>query len=1247
MVKACAILLIILAALSATVRLLLPWLVGDPERVARFLSERLRTPVTLESSEARVLGTGPLVHLKGLRIGAEPALVLAEADLELDFAAFVLPWRRVVRDVRVSGLDIRVERDAEGRVRVLGLPRPTAPPPWEEWLGRIGQMSVRDSRLSFVDQGSDSAFAVQTLEARIQRRDGQLRFGATLGSGVRLVGHYLPQTAVPLTIWLGGAAALDAEEGAPLRLAGLTPISGRVELDARLLWHANGDLRGSVALQASELVYESRTLALSEARGPLAFRRTLPHLAVRARSLRPAGTGAMQADWTWSTDPDAGPARGALERSSDGRLRLALEDLQIGPLSDLLSATTLLPDLAAERLYLSAPQGIAPRIALQQGAVRGDWWLAGRIEGLAFRGWEPRVPNLSGLDLDFHSAPGGTAFTLDAAAGVLDSALSFKAPIPFTLKASGSVAPLGLRTRIEVDRFDAQSLGGSAFGHLQVEFGDNRPVWLDLSGRMPGSDLQAIKQFWLLNKLPARAVQWLDRALVDGRITAGSAVYRGELGKPAWPFAEQQGRFQAAATVVGATLDYHPDWPRAEGLEAELEFINDGLRIAQARGRVGATRISAQAEVPVFKDPILSASFHGEADAADWLTFLRATPVGLIHGSQLVGMEVRGPVLATAHLKLPLKRSLGDPELDGEATLGGVDLRDPKWTLDFRQLQGTARFTRDGFSAAGIALRTPAGSAGVLAIAVGMTADPGQVVEAALSGSFTTQDLFGHHDILSPILARISGRSDWQLELAVPRGADSGPATLKMFSALRGTRIDMPAPLGKEAPGARSLALEVGLPLDAATPLRLGLGDAARLEARLGTATQDFAGVLRLGPGAIEAARPERGLWLEGSAPDGEPRAWMTLVASLVAGSDEDDGGFAGADLTLTPAGAGGEPGRLRIQTGAQGWTFDIQSQLATGKLVWEQRHGQEGIHADFRHLHLPADATGGAQLGLDPARLPALHVRAQDFRMGAAHLGELRLETFPVTEGMQIELMESRSAVLELRGQGQWSGHGQSQRSSFEVRFSAQDAGRMLSSLGFAGQVSGGQTLATLKASWPGAPSDVGLERLDGNLDIWIGSGRFLEVEPGAGRLFGLLSLTELPRRLSLDFRDFFQSGMAFDEIKGRFTLEEGNAWTQDLAIKAPAANVLIFGRTGIAARDYDQQMVVTPKVGGVLPIVGALAGGPGGAAAGLLAQQVFRGDRAAFLREYRIGGTWDKPQIEREEIRRPVSRAAVLPPG
>jgi len=149
----------------------------------------------------------------------------------------------------------------------------------------------------------------------------------------------------------------------------------------------------------------------------------------------------------------------------------------------------------------------------------------------------------------------------------------------------------------------------------------------------------------------------------------------------------------------------------------------------------------------------------------------------------------------------------------------------------------------------------------------------------------------------------------------------------------------------------------------------------------------------------------------------------------------------------------------------------------------------------------------------------------------------------------------------------------------------------------------------------------------------ITVKDGVLKDVDPGAaGRVFGLLSVQALPRRLTLDFKDLFGKGFHYERIEGTFTVENGNAYTQDLMLKGDAASLALTGRVGLAAEDYDELVTVTPSVSTTLPIAGALAGGPVGAVAGLLAGTVFKDqiNRAASY-QYTIKGTWAEPVVER----------------
>jgi uncharacterized protein YhdP len=136
---------------------------------------------------------------------------------------------------------------------------------------------------------------------------------------------------------------------------------------------------------------------------------------------------------------------------------------------------------------------------------------------------------------------------------------------------------------------------------------------------------------------------------------------------------------------------------------------------------------------------------------------------------------------------------------------------------------------------------------------------------------------------------------------------------------------------------------------------------------------------------------------------------------------------------------------------------------------------------------------------------------------------------------------------------------------------------------------------------------------------------------------MFGLMSVVALPRRLSLDFRDVLDKGFLFDEITGTFHVTDGDAFTCDLSLKGPAADIGIVGRAGLVHQDYDQAALVSANVGNTLPVVGAVVAGPQVAAALLIFSQIFKKPLQEMGQVYyAIKGSWDHPDVDSANARR-----------
>jgi uncharacterized protein YhdP len=279
-----------------------------------------------------------------------------------------------------------------------------------------------------------------------------------------------------------------------------------------------------------------------------------------------------------------------------------------------------------------------------------------------------------------------------------------------------------------------------------------------------------------------------------------------------------------------------------------------------------------------------------------------------------------------------------------------------------------------------------------------------------------------------------------------------------------------------------------------------------------------------------------------------------------------------------------------------------------------------------------PAPQVAADASSADPTRVPSLRFTIEDLRLGAAQLGRAELATTRTASGMRIERFQTRAKSLGLDAAGEWVRTPGGSRSSLKVDFQADSLGQMLDALGFKGMVDGGKTKATLAGSWPGSPGSFSLAALRGTLHADVGEGRLLDVEPGgSGRILGLISLAEIPRRMTLDFSDFFAKGFAFNTARGDFTFNDGQARTDNLRLDGPAAEIRVGGSADMRRETYDQRVEVLPKAGGVLPALGMLAAGPAGAVVGVVAQAVLQKPLKQSTRVvYHITGPWKKPEVE-----------------
>ena len=200
------------------------------------------------------------------------------------------------------------------------------------------------------------------------------------------------------------------------------------------------------------------------------------------------------------------------------------------------------------------------------------------------------------------------------------------------------------------------------------------------------------------------------------------------------------------------------------------------------------------------------------------------------------------------------------------------------------------------------------------------------------------------------------------------------------------------------------------------------------------------------------------------------------------------------------------------------------------------------------------------------------------------------------------------------------------------DAQLKSQNTKALMEEFGFQGILSSKNLTIDLDLLWPYIPSSDGVFYANGTVKVNIKDGQITAIDPIAGKVLGLLSIAELPKRLVLDFSDIFKKGLSFNRLSGEFQFKQGSAYTCNLAMEGTSVDILLVGVTDMIGETYNQLAIVRPLLSDALPMGGAVFGGPGVAAAVYLFTKLLRKPlRDIGVSYYSIGGTWDNPTIEK----------------
>ena len=1251
---ALALVLVGVALLVGTLSQLLPMVESHPDKVAAWLSERAGQPVSFDRLDTRWTRRGPLLQLDGLRIGSEGGVRVGQAEVLIALYSGLLPGAPLT-ELRLRGLALTLQRADDGRWSVRGLPSADNGGDPLDALRRLGELQVIGGQL----QVAAPSIGVQ---ARIPRVDVRLRVdGQRLRVGAK---GWIDTAAPPLTAVLDfqrdrgdGQDWLSAE---PADLAAWSPLLRFAGVQLR---QGKGELSGWVQLRDHRVVAVTAEGELEDVQlsgAPLQAATDAPstgfkNLQLRARWKTIDGGWRVDAPLLRITESGSPQVLDGLLLAGGRHFALQGKQLDAGPLLRVAALSEkLAPDLR-RWLYQSRPKLRFADVSIvgdADGPLRAD----GELLDASFNA-VGKSPGLSGLRGRFEGDAQAVSLQLQP-----DHEVRFDWPtgfgVPHVLRMSGELIGWREGTGWQVGtpalRVQGTDYAADVRGSMWFQ-GDGTRPWMNLAAKIDDVPLTAAKRFWVRSSMSQAAVDWLDAALVDGTLRGATGLAVGDLDD--WPFNDHDGRFEAGGHIDGGSIRFHKDWPVMRQVDADINFIGNGFEL-QGRGELAGVKIDRmQAGIADFHESQLQVRATTADDGSRLLAMLKQSPLQATYGETLDNLSVAGPADVNFDLLLPLRRGEGAGRLQGTVDLRGARLADKRWDLQFDNVHGNVRYGSNGFDAPALQVRHQERD-GVLALRAGdPVKNPANAFEAELTAALDAGRLLDRAPELGWLKPYVHGTSTWTVGVTLPKvatGSRAAPPTLlTLQSDLQGTRLQLPAPLNKPAGDALPTTVQAALPMGSGR-IDVAFGKLMALAAR---SQNGKTGVqVTMGSDRVDHEPPADGLVVNGRTPSLDALEWISLARGGDTSQDKDGLALKQVDVLadqLLLIGGRFPQTRLRLRPGADAVAVQLDGPALAGNLQIPQADGAT-VSGQLERVHWQAataaavESTDTPMAPVDPAKIPPLALDIEDLEFGTVKLGQTRLRTQPLADGLRVQELQIRAPKQTIDVQGQWRGMAAQARTEATANVQTEDLGDLMQRLGYGGQVRAGQGQMQLQVNWNAAPMAFSLANLEGGLSMNLRNGQLLEVEPGAGRVLGLLSVAQLPRRLMLDFRDLFSKGLAFNHVDGAVRFDGGMASTDKIAIEAPAANITIRGQTDLRSQQFDQTIDVNPRSGNLLTVVGAVAGGPVGAAVGAAANAVLGKPLGEIgSKTYKVTGPWKDPKVEVIDRDSPRTPPPVITPA
>ncbi len=775
--------------------------------------------------------------------------------------------------------------------------------------------------------------------------------------------------------------------------------------------------------------------------------------------------------------------------------------------------------------------------------------------------------------------------------------------------------------------------------HSRVKYELSEESFLDFQIDFDGADVNWFNQHRTDELLGKDVATWLSDSLIAGNLKTAGFMFYGKIND--FPFRGHEGIVQSIVEVEDGILKYQPDWPKIRDIDARLIFENESIVIDKASGYLNDSFIERSiTTINLSGDTRVNIVGSINTNAEDVDAFFKATPLKQDYVDFVQYTEIKGALKTHLNIDIPLDGS-DDVNVSGDVILNNNELRVKDFGYKVQNANGIVKFNNE--------IITSEGLNGVFnenkATAVLNTTDTSTGMKTVLNAQFKSDIASILPDNLN--IEYPSGEwANWELMLGFNHSSvhDGELMSLNLNSDLSGVPVNFPLPFYKNKN--ETVGFKLGLNVfENFTSLLVHYDEQLNMNMRWNDGFTNVMSDIQVMNGAFEELND--GINITAKLDSFNVDDWKKALSPLF--GEQKAKGHTSAVVNVSADIGHLQYGLYQLNKVALNVLFDDQwvvgvnsDELIGTAIIPKSFNGDRPLVMDFKRFDLSSilppenkntklDTQKTKAILFSPKDIPALKIHANDFTYKDYKFNDMKLVTSRTPYGLTVHSLDVKGKSLALKVKGNWFSRKNSvDHSNFRIEIESSDVGDMLSYYKFTESVEDGNGNAVVDWQWAASPLDFDWKLVSGKMQVNIEDGQFVDIEPGAGRLLGMFSLSALPKRFVLNFSDTFTEGYEFNEFKSSANFSEGSLYTNNTKITGHAADVSFRGRIGLSNKDYDQIMSVVPRISsGVSGWIAVAQGAVVGLTA-YIAQKLLGVDEAA-KNQYHITGSWSDPVIKK----------------